>query len=688
MLRATLAAADEPTPPGPANSDAAFAAATAKRVDPFDAGQPTDPLVKLHPTLRIAADRLAIHGPVVAAQHAPIVTPTADLRIRVDVRFDRLDAGTLADLTALGFEPSALSTAWLRATGTVPAARLEDLAALTAVGRVKPDYPPMRRAGAVTSQGDAATEADSARAQFSLTGQGVRVGALSDSCAVLSGSIIGGSNSGSFLTGGTIINTSSQASGDLPASIVNIQDINPSGGMASSVIDEGRAMLEIVHDLAPGAELFFATAFGGETGFATNIGRLADAGCRVIVDDVIYLSEPMFQDGIIAQAVDEVVAEGVLFFSSAGNNGDDSYESVYRDSDPADTADGPPPSFDDFHDFDAGVGVDPLLGMTVAAGGYVYAVLQWNEPFGGTLGPGASSDFDFYVYSADGSTVSLAESSFNDSIGDDPLEIVLIDNTGSGSSRSFTLGIDLHTGDGALLKIVFLGSGFSVNQHQTFSPTVFGHAAAAGAVAVAAEFYGEVGSGNVTAPAGVENVEAFSSLGPAMIYFNAAGAPLGSPQTRAKPDLTAPDGANTSFFGSDIGFDADAFPNFFGTSAAAPHAAAVAALLVEALDDRGAAIVPAQVYQQMQNTCVDIESAGVDALSGAGRIDAQQLLALLENGDFDDDGDVDLTDFLTFENCFAGPGTSPPGGCDAADLDFDGDVDLSDFAVFQRAFTG
>jgi subtilisin family serine protease len=233
-----------------------------------------------------------------------------------------------------------------------------------------------------------------------------------------------------------------------------------------------------------------------------------------------------------------------------------------------------------------------------------------------------------------------------------------------------------------------VGSNFSVNQHQTFSPTVFGHAAAAGAVAVAAEFYGEVGSGDVTAPAGVENVEAFSSLGPAVIYFNAAGAPLGSPQPRSKPEITAPDGANTSFFGSDIGFDADAFPNFFGTSAAAPHAAAVAALLVEALDDRGADVVPSQVYQQMKDTCVDIESAGVDSLSGHGRIDAQQLLALLETGDFDDDGDVDLTDFLTFENCFSGPGSSPPGGCDAADLDFDGDVDLADFAVFQRAFTG
>ena len=114
--------------------------------------------------------------------------------------------------------------------------------------------------------------------------------------------------------------------------------------------------------------------------------------------------------------------------------------------------------------------------------------------------------------------------------------------TGSGSPRNFNLGIDLYTGpgDGKQLKLVFLGSGFTVNEHQTFSSTAFGHAAAAGAMAVAAEFYGEVGNGNVTAPAGVENVEPFSSVGPTTIYFDAAGMPLGSPQTRSKPEITAP----------------------------------------------------------------------------------------------------------------------------------------------------
>ena len=82
--------------------------------------------------------------------------------------------------------------------------------------------------------------------------------------------------------------------GDLPANVNVLQD-----GPAGST-DEGRAMLENIHDIAPGAGLAFATADGGEVGFANNIRALATAAhAKVIVDDVGYLDEPMFQDGII-----------------------------------------------------------------------------------------------------------------------------------------------------------------------------------------------------------------------------------------------------------------------------------------------------------------------------------------------------------------------------------------------------
>jgi hypothetical protein len=121
------------------------------------------------------------------------------------------------------------------------------------------------------------------------------------------------------------------ASGDLPGVGNPLGNTEPVAVLEDfpGRTDEGRAMLQIVHDLAPKAKLGFATANTGELGFANNIRALAGdpaapnfrAGFKadVIVDYIIYLAEPFFQDGVIAQAVDEVVAKGVAYFSSAGN---------------------------------------------------------------------------------------------------------------------------------------------------------------------------------------------------------------------------------------------------------------------------------------------------------------------------------------------------------------------------------
>src|SRR4030095_16210092 len=97
--------------------------------------------------------------------------------------------------------------------------------------------------------------------------------------------------------------------------------------------NEGSAMLEIVHDLAPNAQLYFATANGGVATFANNIKALRAAGCDVIIDDVGYFAETPFHQGqppggvspnsgaLIIQAVNDVTASGALYFSSAANSG-------------------------------------------------------------------------------------------------------------------------------------------------------------------------------------------------------------------------------------------------------------------------------------------------------------------------------------------------------------------------------
>lgn len=109
--------------------------------------------------------------------------------------------------------------------------------------------------------------------------------------------------------------------------------------------------------------------------------------------------------------------------------------------------------------------------------------------------------------------------------------------------------------------------------------------------------------------------------------FDMAGNRLAVADPRAdKPEIVAPDGTDTTFFGSDT--DGSGFPNFFGTSAAAPHAAAVAALLWQLRPSS----VPAQVYALLENSAIDMGVAGFDNDSGFGLIQADATLAIVPEG--------------------------------------------------------
>ncbi|QBB69670.1 hypothetical protein ELE36_04365 [Pseudolysobacter antarcticus] len=105
--------------------------------------------------------------------------------------------------------------------------------------------------------------------------------------------------------------------------------------------DEGRGMIQIGYKMAPKAQLAFATANTGEVGFANNIRSLAGIPANLypgqtfaadtICDDVGYFDEPYFQDGIIGAGVNDAVAFGVSYFSSAANDiGTNGYDSELR----------------------------------------------------------------------------------------------------------------------------------------------------------------------------------------------------------------------------------------------------------------------------------------------------------------------------------------------------------------------
>jgi hypothetical protein len=484
-------------------------------------------------------------------------------------------------------------------SGLFPIDKVDQLERVEKLRFAAPAYQPMHNVGLNTSQGDASLMADKARAAYGVSGVGSKVGVISDSY----GSIAGGPAAG-------------VASGDLPAGVEVLADIT--GGT-----DEGRAMAEIVHDVAPGAKIAFHTANLGQAGFASGIGKLADAGCNVVVDDVAYFAEPMFQDGIIAQAVDQVVARNVSYFSAAANQARQSYQAGFKDSGKDFISGGV--NYGRAHDFGNG---DVTQSYSIPANGTLRLSFQWADPFFSVSGgAGAQTDLDILVLV--NGVVQTSLSGATDNIGGDPVELIGLT---ARSAVTVELVIVKYAGPSPqLMKYINYGSSTAVPlEYATNSSTVTGHSNATGAIAVAASawYNTPVFNANITRPV----VEAFSSQGGTPVFITKDGVNTGydDSKIRRKPVVTGPDGGNTTFFGSDTSLDADTYPNFFGTSAAAPHVAAVAALMQEAARN---SLTPTSITDKLTATAQDMDDpftpgfdTGFDFRTGYGFVQADKAV--------------------------------------------------------------
>jgi hypothetical protein len=330
-------------------------------------------------------------------------------------------------------------------------------------------------------------------------------------------------------------------------------------------------MMEIIHDVAPGASQAFHTAFGGQASFAQGIIDLANAGAKIINDDVIYFDEPFYQDGIIAQAVNIVKGMGVAYFSAAGNADRKAYEASFR----------PSGQFFDIgfggqeaHDFDPDAGVDTCQQITIPVDQTLILDYQWDQPFFSVSGaPGSASDMDIVL--TDAACTTILASSASGNVGGDPVEV--FDFTNAGPANTFGVIILRFSGPNpGLMKTVNVGSGsITIDEFDTKTGTSWGHSAALGGLGVGAAGYQNTPLFGIDPPL----IEVFSSAGGTPIVFDTAGNRLATPEIRQQPDITAPDGGDTTFFIPGVDPDVTGFLNFFGTSAAAPHAAGVAALM-------------------------------------------------------------------------------------------------------------
>ncbi len=509
--------------------------------------------------------------------------------VAVDATASAGAAALLSDLRELGLTGG--DTFGRMVSGRLPIASLVAAADLPSLKFMRP-VQAGTGVGNVDSQGDAAMGTDLLRAIEGVDGTGVVVGTMSDSYDCLGGA------------------AGDVATNDLPAGVNNLDE----GPCPAS--DEGRAMMQLIHDVAPGAQQLFHNAFEGQAHFAQGILDLQAAGADIINDDIFYFAEPFYQDGIIAQAVDQVVNGGVAYFSLAGNFGRRAYESGFRDS-------GNNGCGGRLHDFDPGPGVDTAQQVTIPAGSNVTLSFQWDQPFFSVSGaPGSANNMDLCLLD---NTNTVVATGANNNAGGDPVEVVNFTNPMAATNTTFTVQLSRVAGaNPGRMKYMDYRGNITINEFATNSSTLVAHANATNAEAVGAAFYNNTPVFGTNPPVR----ETFSSGGGTPILFDTAGAAI-TPVIRQKPRIVAPDGTNTTFFGNDIadpgnGSDADTFPNFFGTSAATPHAAAFAALLLDA----NPALTPAQLYTQLETTAIDMGPPGFDFDTGFGFIQAQSILGV------------------------------------------------------------
>jgi hypothetical protein len=578
-------------------------------------------------------------------------------------------------------DPQALKTALVKLGLQHPAVYLNDvggwlplqsLEAAAAQAEVHSIRAALSRthAGSVTSQGDYAQGTSVLRGNTGLDGTGVTVGILSDSyncyATYSADGVPAGGNAGYASNGFTANAAKDQSTGDLPASpaSINILEEAPcleyGAPLTLPAGDEGRAMMQIVHDVAPGAKLAFHTAVSSEADFANGIKALAAAGAQIIADDVTYFDEPFFQDGLLAQAVDSVNAAGVAYFSAAGNSASNGYDNTAPSFATASTT----PAGEQLMNFDTTGGTTQtalVVGIPqLAPGEFISIVLEWDQPYvtGSPGSGGATSQMDLCMTGSASGLVGSLQSpddpsanqpvtnignnvqvcSGANSTGVDPYQILVLGypaNATGGSAcpsgvgattcsaaQNITLQVGLAAGAApGRIKLVIDDNGAGVS-YPGITPaggTLQGHPGAAGAMAVGAAFWDYTPACG-SSPA---KLESFSARGGDPILFDSTGARLASPVMRQKPDIVGPDGGQDTFLGfvAAAGGSGNcsrtaAYPSFFGTSAATPHVAGAAALLLQNAPKATAA----QIYTALMMSAAPMASPSPDNLTGYGFI--------------------------------------------------------------------
>ncbi|TMG02509.1 MAG: hypothetical protein E6I03_05830 [Chloroflexi bacterium] len=504
----------------------------------------------------------------------------------------------------------------------VPVAALH---ALSRTGVVEFVRPPLRAVPLVTSEGVGLTNASGWQAQ-GLTGAGVKV-------AVLDLGFQG---------------YTSRLGTELPPA-VTAQSFRADGDITGGGEQHGTGVAEIVHDMAPGAQMYLAN-FDTEVELANASQWLTAQGVTVINASWGYFtSGPGDGTGIVDDVVTQSTAAGTLWSVAAGNHASRHWSGQFRDTDN-----------NTFHEFQLQPFVDegnqpgqnffgsfyPIVG----AGETIAAELKWDDPFGA-----ACRDYDLYLKRLDDNnnivTVASSETRQWDGgcvPGANPVEVIV---AAAPVTDEYHLVVQKH--QAATDANLDLYSGYHDIEYTVSANSVLQPADNPNALTVGAVYWNSPNA-----------IESFSSQGP-------------TSDGRIKPDIAGPDGVSTATYGSG---------SFFGTSAASPHLAGAAALVKQRLP----CYTPAQLKAFLETNVVDLGSAGKDNTYGSGRL---SLGALPLDTDADGIGDAcdSDDDNDTWSDAAEGAiGTNPLLKCGTnawpPDVNNDGFSDISDVAALTGVF--